>query len=123
MEEIQVGEYIKLKDGLIGQFYNIEEGYDGNIIVNFEEFAYEYEDVKQFYEDILKHSKDITDLIQVGDIIEVHFPVRNKIRKIYVDEYFENSMVLNGITSKNLILKTILTKEMFEANCYKVKEK
>lgn len=41
--EIEVGEYVRLKSGLIGQFYNIEEGYDGNTQVNFEEFGYEYE--------------------------------------------------------------------------------
>lgn len=30
MKEIKVGEYVRLKSGLIGKFYNIEEGYDGN---------------------------------------------------------------------------------------------
>lgn len=69
---------------------------------------------------IVKHSKDITDLIEVGDVIEVHFPVRNTIRKIYVDEYFEDSMILNGIISGNVILKTILTKEQYMQNCYKI---
>lgn len=33
--KIEVGEYVRLKNGLIGQFYNIEEGYDGNTQVNF----------------------------------------------------------------------------------------
>lgn len=71
---------------------------------------------------IVKHSKDITDLIEVGDVIEVHFPVRNIIRKIYVDEYFEDSMILNGIISGNVILRTILTHEQYERDCYTVKE-
>ena len=71
---------------------------------------------------IVKHSKDITDLIEVGDVIEVHFPVRNTIRKIYVDEYFEDSMILNGIISGNVILKTILTKEQYMQNCYKCQD-
>lgn len=117
MEKLEVGEYVRTKDGKIVKIIGMDE-----ILISYEtEENPGYNDL--YGEDILKHSKDIIDLIQVGDIIEVHFPVRNKIRKIYVDEYFENSMVLNGITSKNLILKTILTKEMFEANCYKVKEK
>ena len=64
MEEIKVGEYVRLKSGLIGQFYNIEEGYDGNIQINFEEFGYEYENIEQFYDDIKKHSKNIIDLIE-----------------------------------------------------------
>ena len=74
----------------------------------------------EFLGTIVKHSKDITDLIEAGDVIEVRFPVRNTIRKIYVDEYFGNSMILNGITSGNVILKTILTKEQYMQNCYKI---
>lgn len=74
----------------------------------------------EFLGTIVKHSKDITDLIEAGDVIEVRFPVRNTIRKIYVDEYFGNSMILNGITSGNVILKTILTKEQYMKNCYKI---
>ena len=73
----------------------------------------------EFLGTIAKHSKDITDLIEVGDVIEVHFPVSNIIRKIYVDEYFEDSMILNGIINGNVILKTILTKEQYTQNCYK----
>lgn len=123
MEEIQVGEYIRLKDGLIGQFYNIEEGYDGNIIVNFEEFAYEYEDVKQFYEDILKHSKDIIDLIEKNDYVNGY---------LVTDKYLLNGEITvlettgdykNAKCLCNGDIETILTKEMFEANCYKIKEK
>ena len=74
----------------------------------------------EFLGTIVKHSKNITDLIEVGDVIEVHFPVRNTIRKIYADEYFKDSMILNGIISGNVILKTILTKEQYTRNCYTV---
>ena len=70
--EIEVGEYVRLKNGLIGQFYNIEEGYDCNTQVNFEEFGYEYEDIEQFYEDIKVNSKNIIDLIEVGDYVNGH---------------------------------------------------
>lgn len=69
MEEIKVGEYVRLKSGLIGQFYNIEEGYDGNIQINFEEFGYEYEDIEQFYNDIKSHSKIISEVVEVGDYV------------------------------------------------------
>lgn len=68
-------------------------------------------------------SDNIIDLIEVGDVIEVYFPFRNTIRKIYVDEYFEDSMILNGIINGNVILKTILTKEQYQANCYTVERK
>ena len=69
-----------------------------------------------------KHSFSLIDLIEVGDVLEIHFPVRNIIRKIYVDEYFEDSMILNGIISRNVILKSILTHEQFEANVYKTEQ-
>lgn len=130
MEEIQVGEYVRIKNGLIGQFYNIEEGYDGNIIVNFEEFAYEYEDVKQFYEDILKHSKDIIDLIEVGDIVNGEkvigiFEIYNNeeliIGKRILTEY--RKAQYTGLNNNYYLyetdIKTILTHEQYEKNCYK----
>ena len=118
MEEIQVGEYVRIKDGLIGQFYNIEEGYDGNIIVNFEEFAYEYEDVKQFYEDIVKHSKNIIDLIEVGDFVNgaYIYEIGNAENG---DKWIHN---LNGLLLYNEDIKTILTHEQFENNIYRIGE-
>ena len=119
MEEIQIGEYVRIKDGLIGQFYNIEEGYDGNIIVNFEEFAYEYEDVKQFYEDIVKHSKNLIDLIEIGDIVNKGYiyEIGNAENG---DRWIHN---LNGLLLYEKDIKTILTKEQYMQNCYKLEEK
>lgn len=129
MEEIQVGEYVRLKDGLIGQFYNIEEGYNGNIIADFEEFAYEYEDVKQFYEDIVKHSENIIDILEIGDIIELE---GEKYQVLYDESYNKLGILIpnkNYLAIKHTTLEyifqkykkvTILTKEQYIQNCYKV---
>ena len=111
---IEVGDFVRTRNGKIrkvkstvAQYYIIDR--------------LNISDNNQFEkEDIVKHSKNITDLIEVGDVIEVHFPVRNTIRKIYADEYFKDSMILNGIISGNVILKTILTKEQYMQNCYKI---
>ena len=117
MEKLEVGEYVRLVNGLIGQFYNIEEGYDGNIIVNFEEFVYEYEDIEQFYNDIKLHSKIISEVVEVGDY--VNGKLIHKIDKgpNYCYLYYGNckTFVSNQI-------REILTKEQYMQNCYKVEE-
>lgn len=131
MEEIQIGEYVRLKNGLIGQFYNIEEGYDGNIEVNFEELAYEYEDVEQFYEDIKSHSKKIIDLIEVEDIVNGEkvtgiFEIANNeeliIGKRLTTEY--RTAQYTGLNNNYYLyetdIKTILTHEQYKNNCYEV---
>lgn len=124
---IEVGEYIRTKNGNIGKVIDIDrrnywiDRYirkESGIPSEFLE-----RNSEQLKNNIVNHSKNIIDLIEVGDVIEVHFPVRNTIRKIYVDEYFEDSMILNGIINGNVILKTILTKEMYVSNCYTVERK
>lgn len=87
---------------------------DGN---NPEEYCLNYE------EHIIKHSKKIIDLIEVGDFV-------NGYRVISVDYDVTNDTTecieldLNSNYQYNFIsirqIKTILTKEQFEANCYKV---
>ena len=111
---IEVGDYVRTRNGKIRKVKSTVAQYYITDRLNIS-------DNNQFEkEDIVKHSKNITDLIEVGDVIEVHFPVRNTIRKIYADEYFKDSMILNGIISGNVILKTILTKEQYMQNCYKI---
>lgn len=73
---------------------------------------------------ISKHSKNIIDLIEVGDYVngrEVKhiamfegFPDYPKL--IFVDE----KHLVPGETAENKDIETILTKEQFEAKCYKV---
>ena len=73
---------------------------------------------------ISKHSKNIIDLIEVGDYVngrEVKhiamfegFPDYPKL--IFVDE----KHLVPGETAENKDIETILTKEIYMANCYKV---
>lgn len=70
---------------------------------------------------IVKHSKQLIDLIEVGDIVkdkynkyEVAFV---KDDKIYCNDYnLDDSL----ITLREQDIKAILAREQFEANCYKV---
>lgn len=115
MKEIKVGEYVRLKSGLIGKFYNIEERYDGNIQINFEEFGYEYEDIEQFYNDIKLHSKILSEVVEVGDFVNEKLIHKIDKEPNYCYLYYENSK-----TFVDYQIKTILTKEQMKANCYKV---
>lgn len=75
-------------------------------------------------EDIVKHSKNLIDLIEIGDIVNGHLVI-DKYED--VDEYGNNfwcliieddSLLNRSIREEDI--KTILTKEQSEANCYKV---
>lgn len=71
-------------------------------------------------EDIVKHSKNLIDLIEIGDIVngmevlDIHKPrdLWEPI-EIRVDSRYTNFILTEDI-------KTILTHEQFENNCYKV---
>ena len=64
-------------------------------------------------------SADITDLIEVGDIVEMYDVLNKDVIYIWNKEMLKSVKedVANGIK-----IRTILTKEQYEANCYKVKE-
>lgn len=117
MKDIEVGEYVRTKEGEIHKVIKIIED-DGD---------WDYyccgNNVGYFAMDIANHSKHLIDLIEVGDFV-------NGYRVISVDYDVTNDTTecieldLNSNYQYNFIsirqIKTILTKEQFEANCYKV---
>lgn len=125
--EIEVGEHIRTNEGVIGKIKRIEfDKIDKSLKwYVFDRKRQNMDIVDEVYINkpyITKHSKNIIDLIEVGDILEIWFPIKHIIRKIFVDEYFKDSLVLEGIVKERIILKSILTKEQFEQNCYKLEE-
>lgn len=127
MKKIEVGEYVRTKDGRIAQIKSID--YEAGIyrfdrIIYINDFRMK-EDVlynnEMFKKLIANHSKQLIDLIEVGDIVkdkynkyEVAFV---KDDKIYCNDYnFDDSL----ITLREQDIKEILAREQFEANCYKV---
>lgn len=68
---------------------------------------------------ISKHSKNIIDLIEVGDIVEIFDVLNEDVIYIWNEEMLKalKEDIKNGIG-----IRRILTHEQFEANCYKVKE-
>ncbi len=122
MQEIEVREYVRTDEGIIQKCTDIDNNYiyaDDILSYNFQgdiEIPNDYIEKTR----IVKHSKNIIDLIEVGDIIEIYFPIKQKKRKIFVDEYFKDSMVLDGIIQKRIILKSIATKEQIAGIEYKI---
>ncbi len=128
MAEIEVGEYGRTNFGKMIKFAWLEslEGkrYENKVLLINEDML--NNDFYYFHkgEKIVKHSKQLIDLIEVGDYVngrEVKhigmfegFPDYPKL--IFVDE----THLIPDDTCENEDIKTILTKEQFETNCYKV---
>lgn len=129
-DKIEVNEYVRTKDGRIAQIKSID--YEAGIyrfdrIIHITDFRMK-EDVlynnEMFKKVIVKHNKQLIDLTKIGDIVNGHLVI-DKYED--VDEYgndfwcliIEDDSLLNrSIREENI--QTILTKEQYEANCYKV---
>lgn len=105
--EIEVEEYVRTKNGKIDKIIN-NNCYMPQYI--------ECEKSLVYKEDIVNHSKDIIDLIEVGDIVNKGY--------IYETGNTEDGHKwvhnLNGLLLFNDDIKTILTKEQYIQNCYKI---
>lgn len=114
--DIEVNEYVRTKNGVIDKV---------DALYGMIENTVHLENQKWFdIKDITKHSKQLIDLIEVGDIVNRHLVI-DKYED--VDEYgndfwcliIEDDSLLNRSIRKENI-QTILTKEQYMANCYKV---
>lgn len=125
-DKIEVGEYVRTKDGYIGKlveyipnalnYLKIDIGreiiHSDNLRDNFIYTRYGFQ---------LKHSKKLINLIKIGDIVEdkytkyeVAFISENK---IYCNDYYLDDSL---IVLEEEDIKTILTREQYLDNCYKV---
>lgn len=111
---IEVNDYVRTKDGTIGKVIKV---LSNRVFLNSLGYAV-------LIKDIVNHSKQLIDLIEVGDYVngrEVKhiamfegFPDYPKL--IFVDE----THLIPDDTCENDEIQTILTKEKYMANCYKV---
>ena len=122
--EIEVGEYGRTNKGKIFIFAWLENS-DGKRYTNkvllgngkiFENKFYYFDDG----EEIVKHSKNIIDLIELGDYVNGE-QVSNvdKIDNINFIEWTDGDMYKTEIENDKFI-ETIVTKEMMESISYKV---
>lgn len=68
---------------------------------------------------IIKHSKNIIDLIEVGDIVFTEDFNRYGFIHIYSKEMLK---ALKEDVKMEVKIKSILTKEQYELNCYRLEE-
>lgn len=122
MEEIKVGEYGRTNLGKIIKFAWLETS-EGEKCKNKVILIKNNKVVNEFYyfsknEYIVKHSRNIIDLVEIGDIVN----------KAYIyeignaengDKWIHN---LNGLLLYNEDIKKILTHEQYENNCYRIGE-
>lgn len=106
---IEVGEYVRNRRGIIRRVETIKSGK--------RQFTRTTETLingKFKLEDIIKHSKNIIDLIEVGDYVN-----GERILDI-TGEYIRTNETTHNIVYLTKHIKTILTHEQYAQNCYKV---
>ena len=115
MSEIEVGEYVRTEEGYIGilieyipnalNYLKIDVGKeirrDNGMSDNYIYTRYGFQ---------LKHSKQLIDLVKVGDYVN---------GELITDKWDTRISSIRSNFSEEDI-KTILTKEIYMANCYKV---
>lgn len=117
MEEIKVGEYVRINNDFrlialgIGKVVGINQD-SIYVKMNFEL------PISFKKDNVAKHSKQLENLIEVDDIVNGY-----RILEIYEPSTSEDERILDigyGMAIFNDEIKTILTKESYMANCYKV---
>lgn len=128
---MEIEEYVRTKNGLLGRVNKIElKGsgvrYAGEFITD---TIIQFNDGKVYErrvrdKDIIKHSKNIIDLIENEDILKIKTK-ENEILFIGVDENTTNlkyEEVIEELKNEEYELLGILTKEQYEANCYNLED-
>ena len=108
MNNIKVGEYVRTKDGKIDRIKNND--YYMQQYIECEKGLY-------LRKNIVKNSKNITDLIEVGDIVIFEDEFDKNIYYMYDESFVEATKqdIKEGET-----LKSILTREEFEKRKYNI---
>lgn len=114
---IEVNEYVRTKNGEIGIFDRYSSRKENSLYKSPFNCFIKIKNRKtplQCCEDyIVKHSKQLIDLIEVGDVLEIRTGLYSSFK--YFVENEDNLLLL-----EDWYIETILTKEIYMANCYKV---
>ena len=105
-DKSEVNEYVRFNNGKIEKVIDIKENPSRIVYSEYGEIG--------LISDIAKHSKQLIDLIEVGDYV-------NGIRILDITGDYVLTAEYNCCKQRlNNKIKTILTKESYMANCYKV---
>lgn len=117
---IEVNDYVRTKNKGIRKIDRIDNNKTVNKYLYFtgaEDFeGKEYGIIKTT--EIVKHSKQLIDLIEVGDIVRIRTGLYSSFMEFIDNE--ECLLILKEQVKKFWTIEEILTHEQFEANCYKV---
>lgn len=117
-DKIEVNEYVRFNNGEIGKVIDIKENPSRIVYSEYGEIG--------LISDIVKHSKQLIDLIEDKYIVEIELSeefVEKKDKKKFIqigDIYTKETLqkdIDNGIVTRIL---TILSYNQYMANCYKV---
>nr|DAE74700.1 MAG TPA: hypothetical protein [Caudoviricetes sp.]DAE88573.1 MAG TPA: hypothetical protein [Caudoviricetes sp.] len=106
---IEVNEYVRTKKGAVGKLIEIDK----------KATAYYLDCLKCVsLKNIVKHSKQLIDLIEVGDIVRIRTGLYSSFMEFIDNE--ECLLILKEQVKKFWTIEEILTKEQYLTNCYKV---
>lgn len=116
--EIEVGEYVRTNNGVIGKLIRIERD---DIDISLKWYVF-YDEKNERYINkpyITNHSFNIIDLVEVGDIVHIKDILHENITYIWSEDYLKalKEDIQNGIK-----LVSIVTKEQMASIKYKVEE-
>lgn len=120
-DKIEIGEYVRTKEGIIDEVIIEYNGKCNNSNCNQKHISCKYNYYNE--KDIVKHSKQLKDLIECGDfvngykVISVDYDVMNDTTEC-IELDLNSNYQYNFISIRQI--QTILTKESYMANCYKV---
>ena len=120
MKEIDIGEYVRTNNKGIKRIDRVDNNKTVNKYLYFtgiEDFeGKEYKIIKTT--EIVKHSRQLIDLIEIGDFVNGMEILHIEDNKLYVEWNNEFEEFTGFLENKDI--KTILTKESYMDNCYKV---
>lgn len=120
--KIQLGEYIRMKDGFIGKVKIIETELDETYRI-YKRYVFDknVEIININESDIEKHSFNIIDLLEEGDILKLK--EKNTIIWLGIekeDAQLNHKEIMHSIKNKEVELLSIVTKEQFKSVEYEV---
>lgn len=116
---MEVGEYVRTDDGLIGKIVSEPYEYKDSIVHDIDFGDNNIYNEYEMYQNIIKVSPSIIDILEVGDYVNEYLviekDINNELR--YIDLKDRNMKYV-----KYLDIKSIVTKEMFSSIEYEVKQ-
>lgn len=116
MDEIKENEFVRTKDGIIDKIFKFDEilneyWCEKGLVIDPEN------KIGTHLKDIVNHSFNIIDLIEVGDIVFIEDFFGYNFIHVFDESILE---ALKKDVKDGIKIKTILTHEQYERNCYRL---